>query len=177
MTWLPPSTPRNWRRSVIDHREVRRAVAEHKEPDCTHPTDQIMDHPDKSYCRKCGQNVPPLMRDSPKSGWRHPSTMPRSGTFLIHNPVVGVAQATWEKQRNGEFLLVIGIWGDRSGKWYPVPDAWRPLAERPALQCSDKCQTCGGSGLLGPQHPCPECEDTLASLIGRSVFPVFPSGE
>ena len=47
---------------MIDHRKVRRAVAEHKEPDCTHPTDQIMDRPDKSYCRKCGQDVPQLMR-------------------------------------------------------------------------------------------------------------------
>ena len=64
-------------------RRLAEAVEKQREakPDCTHPTDQIMDRPDKSYCRKCGQDVPPLMRetidasapDPNAEAWRRPS--------------------------------------------------------------------------------------------------------
>lgn len=47
----------------IDERQVREALAQQQEPECDHPTKDIIDRPDKSYCRKCGQDVAPLMRD------------------------------------------------------------------------------------------------------------------
>ena len=50
---------------MIDPQAPRKALAQRQEPECDHPTNQIMDRPDKSYCRKCGQDVAPLMRDEP----------------------------------------------------------------------------------------------------------------
>lgn len=49
---------------MIDSRDVRRALDSMKPEACKHPPDQIRDLPDRSYCKKCQQDVPPLMRKS-----------------------------------------------------------------------------------------------------------------
>ena len=55
---------------MINPTKVREALAQQQEPECDHPTDQIMDRPDKSYCRKCGQDVPPYQKwDSAQMDW------------------------------------------------------------------------------------------------------------
>lgn len=48
---------------MINHTKVREALAQRQQAqECTHPTDQIIDLPTRSYCRKCGEDVLPLAR-------------------------------------------------------------------------------------------------------------------
>jgi hypothetical protein len=48
---------------MIDAKKVTEALAQQSKNQCTHPTDKIIDRPDRSYCRACGEDVPKLMRD------------------------------------------------------------------------------------------------------------------
>ena len=52
---------------MINPKDVVDALAHQRaEQTCTHPTEHIRDLPDGSVCRKCGEGVPPLMRDMDK---------------------------------------------------------------------------------------------------------------
>lgn len=44
---------------MIDPQAPRRGLDSMKPEVCKHPNDQIIDRPDRSYCRKCGQDVAP----------------------------------------------------------------------------------------------------------------------
>lgn len=48
-------------------RRMREAMTAKQQEACTHPTEHIRDLPTGSVCRKCGESVAPLMRDSAPS--------------------------------------------------------------------------------------------------------------
>ena len=48
---------------MIDPQDVRDALTQQQKSTCTHPTEHIRDLPSGSVCKKCGESVPPLMRD------------------------------------------------------------------------------------------------------------------
>lgn len=44
---------------MIDPQAPRRGLDSTKPEACKHPADQVLDFEDRSYCKKCQQDVPP----------------------------------------------------------------------------------------------------------------------